>query len=184
MTGWRGRSSAAPTDQSGRPVGGHGDQAVPRVVGKQQRYYEMPAAVASVLCWLYIAASEGMVVGAKNAWFLLLGLSLGVYSLRMRLELCGTTLALAYLGPWRHEVDLQSLQSVTWKHTGAAASRGSIFVRARDGRKLRIPVGRLDGIGEWGVILLEAAARCHADVDPVARQLLEGAGAPRTRRRT
>ena len=156
------------------------------VVGRQQRYYELPAAVAGIAVWGAIAGSEGLVVGLKYLWILAIGVWLGAFCVLMRVRLGGSTLSVRgstfiFALVWR-TVDLGSLVSIWWKRTGSAASRGTIFVRDRSGHLVRIPVGRLDGIEVWGRVLLDAAATSHAEVDPKAQHLLEGAGAPSTRR--
>lgn len=154
------------------------------VIGTQQRYYEMPAAIAGVVVWGAVAASEGPVVGLKYVWILALGIWLGMFCVLMRVRVRGSTFGVRgstfiFALNWR-TVDLGSLASIGWKRTGGAASRGTIFVRDRSGHLVRVPVGRLDGIDVWGQTLLDAAAASHAEVDPKARHLLEGAGAPLT----
>lgn len=158
------------------------------VVGRQQRYYEMPAAIAGVVVWGAVAASEGAVVGLKYVWILALGVWLGMFCVLMRVRVRGSTFSVRgstfiFALMWR-TVDLGSLASIGWKRTGGAASRGTIFVRDRSGHLVRVPVGRIDNIDVWGRALLDAASASHAEVDPKARHLLEGAGAPTTRRQT
>jgi hypothetical protein len=157
------------------------------VVGRQQRYYEMPAAIAGVVVWGAVAATEGPAVGLKYVWILALGVWLGMFCVLMRVHVRGSTFAVRgstfiFALIWR-TVDLGSLASIGWKRTGGAASRGTIFVRDRGGHLVRVPVGRLDGIDVWGPALLDAAAASHAEVEPKARHLLEGAGAPAGSRR-
>jgi hypothetical protein len=56
--------------------------------------------------------------------------------------------------------------------TGAWRSLGTIFVRDQHGGRVPIYVGRFSRIEEWGPLLLDAAERSHAPVDPHSRALL------------
>lgn len=91
----------------------------------------------------------------------------------MRLQLRDRTLERRVVGPWRRSVDLDSLESIRWKHTGGAASKGTMFVRDRDGRQLPIYVGRFTGGDVWGKLLLDAAKRTGATIDEPSRYVLE-----------
>jgi hypothetical protein len=153
------------------------------IVGRQQRFYELPAAIAGTLLWLGIFISEGPVKGLEYVWILALGLALGAWAVLMRLCIQGSTLLFTVIGPWRWTVNLSSIENIRWSNTGRDRARGNIYVTDRHGGRVRIPVGRLDGIEIWGRALLDAAARSHASVDPTARELLEGAGAPMFRGR-
>lgn len=156
------------------------------MVGRQQRYYELPAAIGGVAVWVAIFASDGPGVGLKYVWILALGIWIGVFCVLMGVRVGGSTFSVrgstfVFALIWR-SVDLESLASIGWKRTGGAASRGTISVRDSGGHLVRVPVGRFDGIDIWGRALLDAAATSHAEVDPKARHLLEGAGAPVVRR--
>lgn len=150
-----------------------GDKSKSVVLGKQQRFFEMPAVIASFAIWAVIVGSDGLLVGLKYIWVLAIGLVLGTWVLRMRLRLRGSTFELAVVGPWRRAVDLDSLESIRWKHTGGPASKGTIFVRDRTGHRVPVYVGRFSGGEVWGKILLEAAARGGATIDDHSRRLLE-----------
>jgi hypothetical protein len=83
----------------------------------------------------------------------------------------GRTLELAVLGPWRRAVDLDSLESIRWKHTGGAASRGTMFVRDRSGRRVPIYVGRFSG-GRSGASCCWTRLRAPATVDDTSKRFL------------
>jgi hypothetical protein len=142
------------------------------VVGRAQRFPELPAAVGGALIWAAITVSGGPGVGLKFAWMLAMALVLGAWVVRMRLLVQGSVMTFAIVGPWRHRVDLSELQSVAWKHTGGPGSRGVFVVRDDQGRHLQIPVGRLSGIEVWGKLLLDAAARSGATIDISTRHSL------------
>ena len=152
------------------------------VVGRQQRYSELPAAVAGIVCWAAIAVTEGAMTGLEYAWLLVAALPLGVWVLRMRLLVKDDyLLEFAVVGPWRHRVDLSSLESLNRKRTGGRGGLGVIVVRDSHGGRLQIPVGRLSGREVWGKMLLDAAAQTGASVDNSSRQLLERAVSARAR---
>lgn len=152
--------------------------AQPAVVGRQQRYYELPAAGAGVLCWAVIAGSDGLAVGLEYVWILAIALVLAAWVLRMRLLVTDAVMEFAIVGPWRRRVDLQTLRSLTWKHTGGPASKGVIVVRDDHGKRIQIPVGRLSGGEVWGQMLLEAAERSGATIDDHSKRLLEAETTP------
>jgi hypothetical protein len=147
----------------------------PVVVGRQQRFFEIPADAGLVLVWVVVALSEGLPVGLKYVWVLAIGLLHGTWVLRMRLQLRGGTLELPLVGPWRRSVDLDSLESIRWRHTGGAASKGTMFVRDRTGHRVPVYVGRFNGGEVWGKLLLDGAARSGATIDDHSRHLLEEA---------
>ena len=152
------------------------------IVGRQRRFYELPAAIGGTLSWLAIVIADGPVRGLEYVWVLVIGLWLGAFSL-MRVRIQGSALLLTVIGPWRGSVNLSSIESIRWSKTGRDRARGNIYVTDRLGGRVRIPVGRLDGIEIWGRALLDGAATSDASVDPTARKLLEGAGAPTVRGR-
>lgn len=142
-------------------------------VARPATYGEMAAATASVAIWLYFLVAQGAGPALEASPFLVLGVLLGAWTLLIRLRFSPTRLVLA-VGPWRRSVDLEAIESVHWKMTGGGRSRGTIFVSDRRGRRVPICVGRFRRSDEWGPVLLEAAARAGADVDPRTRDLLEG----------
>jgi hypothetical protein len=147
----------------------------PIVLGRQQRFFEIPADAALVVVWVAIAFSEGLSVGLRYGWVLAIGLVHGTWVLRMRLQLRGRRLELPLVGPWRRAVDLDSLESIRWRHTGGPASKGTMLVRDRTGRRVPIYVGRFTGSEVWSKILLEAAERSGAMIDDHSRHLLSTA---------
>jgi hypothetical protein len=149
------------------------------VTAKPTGFGEVVAATGGVVVWLVVLIARGPTAALETSWILLIALPLGAWALLMRLRLDSDRFALT-IGPWRRAVDMAALESITWKMTGAGRSRGMIFVRDRRGGRMPIYVGRFSGIDEWGPCLLDAAARCGADVDARSRHLLQGAGAPRT----
>jgi hypothetical protein len=92
----------------------------------------------------------------------------------MRLHFSRTRLGLT-IGPWRRFVDLGALESVRWKMTGGWRSRGTILVRDRYGHRVPIYVGRFKRGGEWGPLLIEAAAANGVTIDKRVRSFLEHA---------
>lgn len=166
---------ASRSDPLLRDHGVTGAASAPVVVGRQQRYYELPAAIAMVAGWTLGAISEGASTGIKYVWILAIGVVLGTWVLRMRLVLRGSVLEFAIVGLWRHRVDLRAVKSIAWKRTGGPGSKGVIVVRDGYGSRIQIPVGRLSGMEVWGNMLLEAAARSGATIDDIAGRLLEEA---------
>jgi len=151
------------------------------IVGKSTEFGgEVIAAVAGIACWLALLIGNGWVAGLQMIWLLLIAISLGAWALLMRVRL-GPDRFSRTVGPWRHSVALEALDSITWKMTGGWRSRGTVFVRDRRGGRVPVYVGRFTRIEEWGPRLLDAAARSGATVDDTSRRLLEGAGAPLVR---
>ncbi len=142
----------------------------------------MLPAMAGVAIWLYFLIGHGLTAGLETIWILLIAVPLGAWSLLMRLRFGGGALVFS-VGPWRRRVDLATVESVSWTMTGGGLSRGTIFVRDRQGGRVPIYVGRYADIEDWGPLLLDAAGRSGAIIDRQSRYLLEGAGAPRTPRR-
>jgi hypothetical protein len=141
-----------------------------RVAGPSQFDELIPAAVV-LLGWIAIFAKEGWSVGLHTSWCLLIALPLAGWTLLMRLRYSPKRLRRT-IGPWRNEVDLTALQSVTWKMTGGWRSQGMIFVRDQHGGRVGIYVGRFKKADEWGPLLLDAADRSGADVDRHSRGIL------------
>jgi hypothetical protein len=139
------------------------------------QYGELVAAVAGTLSWLYILATQGTLLAIETLWILAIVLPLGAWSLLMRLHFSDTRLGLT-IGPWRRYVDLGALESVRWKMTGGWRSRGTILVLDRYGHRVPIYVGRFKRGGEWGPLLIEAAAASGATIDERARSFLRNAG--------
>lgn len=140
-------------------------------VARPTEFGELIPATVVLVGWLGIIAKEGWQVGLDTSWALLIVLPLVTWTLIMRLRYCPTRLELA-MGPWRRRVDLTSLQSVRWKMTGGWRSQGTIFVRDSHGGLVPIYVGRFGKLEHWGPLLLDAAARCEADVDAHTRSIL------------
>lgn len=131
----------------------------------------IPAA-AAVLLWIVL------LIGAPHTallsvWLLLLGLSLGAWALLMRLRYTSRSLALT-IGPWRRQVDLGQLESVSWKRTGGGRSRGTILVRDRAGHTVPVYVGRFKARESWGPLLIRATTASGATIDRHSRAYLEG----------
>jgi hypothetical protein len=141
-----------------------------RVAGPTQFGELVPATVGLTL-WFGILGTEGVTVGLKYSWILLIAFGLGGWALLMRLRYSPERFRRT-IGPWRSEVDLTALQSIGWKMTGGWRSQGMIFVRDRRGGQVGIYVGRFNKINEWGPLLLQAAERSGADVDRHSRGIL------------
>ena len=141
-----------------------------RIAGPTQ-FGELVPATVGLTIWFAILATEGVTVGIKYSWLLLIALGLGSWALLMRLRYTPERF-LRTIGPWRSEVDLDALQSIRWKRTGTWRSQGMIFVRDRHGGQVGIYVGRFNKIDEWGPLLLQAAERSGADVDSHSRRIL------------
>lgn len=153
------------------------------VLGRSAYFGTVPAAVAGTLSWLAILISVGPVSALEYSFLLLIAAYLGATAFWRKLRLDGSILRMTVIGPWQQAVDLRVLESIRWKHTGAALSRGSMFVRDHRGGKVRIGVGDFNGIEVWGNLLLKSAQESGATVDAASRHFLEGAGAPRARAR-
>jgi len=143
-------------------------------VAMPAQYGELVAATAGVLSWLYILLTQGTSLAIETLWILAIVVPLGAWSLSMRLHFSRTRLGLT-IGPWRRYVDLRTLESVHWKMTGGWRSRGTILVRDRYGHHVPIYVGRFKRGGEWGPLLIEAAAASGATIDKRAHSFLEHA---------
>lgn len=140
------------------------------VAGPAQFDELVPAAVVLAF-WAVILAKEGWSPFLATSWMLLIALPLASWTLLMRLRYSPTRLRRT-IGPWRSEVDLTALQSITWKMTGGWRSQGMIFVRDRHGGRVGIYVGRFTKLDEWGPLLLDAAERSGGDVDRHSRGIL------------
>lgn len=156
-----------------------GAASKPVVLGRQQRFFELPPAAVGALVWVGIAATEGLGEGLKDVWLLAIAVAMATWCLRMRLQLRGRRFELAVVGPWRRSVDLDSLESIRWRHTGGPASKGTMFVRDRTGHRVSVYVGRFTGGEVWGEMLLQAAEQSGATIDDHSRRLL-GEAAART----
>ena len=140
---------------------------------------EMLPALAGVAIWLYFLIGRGVTAGVETSWLLIIAALLGGWAMLMRLRFDAGQLVFT-VGPWRRRVDLDALESVSWRMTGGGVCRGTILVQDRNGGQVPIYVGRYAGIEEWGPFLLHQAERSGATIDTQSRRLLEGAGAPRT----
>ena len=132
---------------------------------------ELVPATVGLTIWVAVLATEGVTVGIKYSWLLLIALGLGGWALLMRLRYSPKRFQRT-IGPWRSEVDLTALQSIKWKMTGASRSQGMIFVRDRHGGRVGIYVGRFKKVDEWGPLLLDAAERSGAEVDRHSLRIL------------
>lgn len=148
------------------------------LIGKPTEFGAMLGATSGVVIWLVVLIGQGVMAGLKVIPLLLIALAMGAATVLIRLRLDPERIAIT-VGPWRRAANLAALDSIRWRKTGAALSRGTIFVCDRTGGRAPIYVGRFTRIEEWGPLLLDAAARCGATVDDESRRLLEGAGAPR-----
>jgi hypothetical protein len=116
---------------------------------------------------------QSVTVALETAWLPVLGLALAGWALLMRLRWDHDRFSMS-IGPWRRSVTLSELESVTWKRTGGARSRGTIFLRDRAGRTVPIYVSRFTGRSDWGPLIVRAAERSKASVDRRSRAYLEG----------
>jgi hypothetical protein len=151
----------------------------PPLTAKPTEVGEMLPAMAGIAIWLYFLIGRGTTAGVETIWLLLIAVPLGAWPLLMRLRFGDGALTFT-VGPWRREVDLAALDSISWTATGGGLSRGTILVHDRHGGRVPIYVGRYTGLDEWGRYLLDAADRSGAAVDKQARYLLGGAGVPWT----
>ena len=133
-------------------------------VARPTKFGEMVPVTAGVAIWAGVVAQDGWEVGLRYSWILLLAVPLAAWTLLMRLRYRPDRFRRT-IGPWRLAVDLNALESIKWKMTGAWRSQGMIFVKDRHGKRVPIYVGRFNRIDEWGPLLLDAAARCNAEVD-------------------
>lgn len=145
----------------------------PVVIGRQQHVVETLPGVGLIVVWGVILLSEGWKEGLKYGWIAAIGLAAVARMSCMRLQLRDRTLERPVVGPWRRSVNLDSLESIRWKHTGGAASKGTMFARDRDGHELPIYVGMFTGGDVWGKLLLDSAKRTGATIDKHSRDILE-----------
>jgi hypothetical protein len=139
---------------------------------KPSRVPEVIPATGVILVWIVLLIGAPR-TALLSVWLLLLGLSLGAWALLMRLRYSSQCLALT-IGPWRREVDLGRLESVTWKKTGGGRSRGTIFVRDQSGQTVPIYFGRFRDRERWGPLLVRAGDASDAPMDRHSRAYLEG----------
>jgi hypothetical protein len=139
------------------------------------RFSELIPASASLVVWVALTITQGTTGALEGAWLPAIGLPLAAWTLSMRLRYDEQTVAMT-IGPWRRAVELAQLESVTWKRTGGARSRGTIFLRDRAGHVTPIYVDRFKRRSEWGPLILHAAERAGATVDEHARGYLGDAG--------
>jgi len=132
-----------------------------RLVGKPTKFGEMIPATCGVVIWLVVLIGQGPTAALETIWLMLLAVPLAAWTLLMRLRLSDGRL-LFTVGPWRRVADLTALESIAWKMTGGWRSRGTIFVRDRQGGRIPIYVGRFSGVDEW--------ARCFSRLLPRARR--------------
>ena len=140
-------------------------------VARPTQFGEMLAVTAGVAIWAGIVAQQGWEFGLKYSILLLIAVPLGAWTLLMRLRYRPGSLRMT-IGPWRRAVDLNALESINWRMTGAWRSQGTIFVTDHHGKRVPIYVGRFNRIEEWGPLLLDAAERCNATVDRYSRTVL------------
>jgi hypothetical protein len=157
------------------------------IVAKWRKRGQLFPATVLVGLWLWCLIEWGMAKALELSFLLLLGVIWGAWVLLRRLRFGGGRLAYT-VGLWRRSVDLGALASISWKWTRGGPPLGSIFVRDRHGRCVRIYVSqRVTPSGpvavpafsrsdEWGPLLLDTAARSGATVDAHSRHLLEGRG--------
>jgi hypothetical protein len=147
-------------------------------VARPARYGELVAAGAAVAVWLVLLVQNGPRFGFQTIWLLLIGASLGTWTVTIRLRFSRSRLRLT-LGPWSRAVDLNQLESIRWKDTGFADMiNGTIYVRDRSRHMVPVYLCRFQRGNEWGPLLLQAAAASGATVDARSRQILEHGGDP------
>ncbi|WP_346534399.1 hypothetical protein [Micromonospora sp. DPT] len=73
-------------------------------------------------------------------------------------------------GPWRRGVDLHRLTQVSYRRSGRSAV---VVLRDATGASLPVDLRRFGSIAQWAPLILAAAERTHARVDPAARTALE-----------
>jgi hypothetical protein len=134
---------------------------------------ELGIAVMLAAAWIYLLVSRGVVLGVESVWALAISGYLGTFALLTRLRFDESWMAFE-IGPWRREVDLTDLESVTWRRSG---TYGLLWLRDRRGRRVPIYVGKLRKPDQWSKVILEAAARTGAHVDERSRDILRSARA-------
>lgn len=75
---------------------------------------EIPAALSGLGVWLYLLVAQGWVVAAEGLWILIPAIALGGWTLCMRLKFSESSIE-RVIGPWHRHVDLDTLQSITFK---------------------------------------------------------------------
>jgi hypothetical protein len=140
-------------------------------IARPTSYGEVVPAAAGIVIWIYFLVTQGIYAALVASPILVIALLLGGWAILMRLHFCPSRLTLS-IGPWRRNASLDSLESISWKKSGGWRSRGTIYVRDRDGGLVPIYVGRFGRRDEWGPLLLETAVSTGARVDPTARREL------------
>jgi hypothetical protein len=97
--------------------------------------------------------------------FSVLSIPLAIYELIVRLSWTSESIS-KLAGPIRREVSLTALAGVGYRRSGTTAV---YLLEDRAGRKLRINAGLFVPDDEWKPLILSAADRSGARVDPKAR---------------
>jgi hypothetical protein len=135
-------------------------------------YNELVPAVLAIALAIIALIHDGPKALPAALCFLVLGIPMGVWALLIRLRFSSTRFGFT-IGPWRRYADLGSLESIRWKMTGAWRSRGTIFVKDKQGHTVPIYVGRFAKGDVWGPLLLDAANKCGAHVDKHSEKILK-----------
>jgi hypothetical protein len=154
-------------------AGSGGGALGPQVAGPTE-FGELPLAILSVVMFPIVWIRLGAHVAAQALPLLLIGLFLGGWALSMRLRFDSDYIERT-IGPFRQRVQLDALASIEHKQTGGWRSQGMLFVSDTDGHRVGIYVGRFSRAAEWSSLLLAAAERAHASVQPGARGILQRA---------
>jgi hypothetical protein len=148
-------------------------KVIDEAVAGPTRFGELIPALAMFGVWLAFLLPQGARVAGESAWLPLIGALLAGWTLLIRIRYSADSVAMT-IGPWRRQAALNSLESVTWRRTGAGRSRGTIYVLDRSGHRVPIYVGRFTKRAEWGPLILSAADSCRAQVDQHSRAYLDG----------
>lgn len=142
-------------------------------VAMPARYSNLIASGAAAVMWVGLLLANGPMFALQVSWILLLGLIVAAWTLLPRLRFSRLRLRVTF-GPWSRDVNLGQLESIRWKdNTYGYGAQGTLNVRDRSGRRLRIAVGSFKRTEEWAPLLLEAAAASGAKIDRDSRQILE-----------
>lgn len=141
------------------------------MIAKPRVYYELPAAVGGTVVFPILAVRYP-VTSLSFIFFLCLALgsvAFGLHALLMRLRFGNDVIGIT-VGPWIRSVELTQLVRVDYHRSGNAKA---YILRDSNGGKLTVELARFRRESEWKPLILAAADRCNAKVDPRARRSLQ-----------
>ena len=158
-------------------TGSGGGALGPQVAGPTEFGELVPVITIIVLlpiAWIRLGAQMAAGLLPVLVPILVIGLLLAGWALLMRLRFDRDSIERT-IGPFRQRVRLDALARIEFKQTGGWRSQGMLFVSDKQGHRVGIYVGRFSRAAEWSALLLDAAERAHASVQPRARDILQGA---------